>query len=263
MPRRALLLVFLGVISPAWGAGSDPIELRVFAASSLREAFTQIGALFQKEHPRSYVVLNLAGSEELASQIVNGAEADVFASADTANLDKVAAAKLSRPARIFARNMPVVVVSRDAAATVRTFADLPRAGRIVLGDAEVPIGRYAREILDRASRRYGPDFRQRVEQRVVSNELNVRQVLAKVTLGEADAAIVYRTDAAAVGDRVTVIEIPRDVSVVAEYPIAVLVAAPEPHLADEWIATVLSADGQRALTERGFLPAPHADGAEP
>jgi molybdate transport system substrate-binding protein len=263
MCRRALLLVFLGAFSTAWGTGSDPIELRVFAASSLREAFEQIGALFEKEHPRSYVVLNLAGSEELASQIVNGAQADVFAGADTANLDKVAAAKLSRPARIFTRNTPVVVVSRDAATTVRTFADLPRAGRIVLGDAEVPIGRYSREILDRASRRYGPDFRRRVEQRVVSNELNVRQVLAKVTLGEADAAIVYRTDAAAVGNRVTVIEIPPDLNVLAEYPIAVLVAASEPRLANEWVATVFSDGGQRALTERGFLPAPRADGAEP
>jgi molybdate transport system substrate-binding protein len=266
MRSRALLLalaVSFGGPGPTGAVGTDPIELRVFAASSLREAFTEIAALFEKENADARVVLNLAGSAELASQILNGAQADVFASADAGNLDKVAAAGLARPARIFARNAPVVVVSRDAAATVRTFADLPRADRIVLGAAEVPIGRYSREILDRAARRYGPDFRRRVEQRVVSNELNVRQVLAKVTLGEADAAIVYRTDAATADDRVRVVEIPAELGVVAEYPIAVLVAAPQPTLAEAWVALVLSARGQRALTERGFLPAPRADGAEP
>jgi molybdate transport system substrate-binding protein len=118
----------------------------------------------------------------------------------------------------------------------------------------VPIGRYAREVLDRASERYGADFRKRVEARVVSNELNVRQVLAKVRLGEADAGIVYRTDVTSVGGDVAVVEIPRAVNVVAEYSIAVLKSAPDRMLAAAWVEAVAAPEGQAVLAAAGFLP---------
>lgn len=254
--RIAVLVVslVLALPAPARAAGPASDELVVFAATSLREVFTQIAERFEQQYPGTHVVLNLAGSQDLVAQIENGAAADVFASADAANMEKLAAAKLIEAAHVFARNAPVVVVAREAAADVRSLQDLPKADRIVLGVSEVPIGRYARKILDRAGERYGGDFRRRVEQRVVSNELNVRQVLAKVTLGEADAAIVYRTDAATAKDRVAIVGIPDEVNAVAEYPIAVLTGAPHRPLAEQWLSAVLAPEGQRALADAGFLP---------
>ncbi len=254
---RAPLLVVslvLALLAPARAATATSGELVVFAAASLREAFSAIAERFETQHPGTRVALNLAGSQDLVAQLEHGAVADVFASADTASMDKLAAQGLVEPARVFARNAPVLIVAREAADPVRSLADLPKADRIVLGVPEVPIGRYARQILDRAGQRYGADFRRRVEQRVVSNELNVRQVLAKVVLGEADAAIVYRTDAATAKDRVAVVAIPDEVNAVAEYPIAVLTGAPHRPLADQWLSAVLDADGQRALADLGFLP---------
>jgi len=117
----------------------------------------------------------------------------------------------------------------------------------------VPIGRYSLQILDNASKALGNDFRARVEEHVVSRELNVRQVLAKVTLGEADAAIVYRTDVATDEGAVGVVTIPPELNVLAEYPIAVLEGAPHPELARAWVALVLSVEGQTALSMAGFV----------
>lgn len=250
----AVLSLVLALLAPARAAAAASGEVVVFAAASLREAFTAIAERFEQRHPGTRVVLNLAGSQDLAAQIDHGAVADVFASADAVTMDKLAAAELVGPVRVFARNAAVLVVARDAAGDVRRLEDLPEASRIVLGVPEVPIGRYARQILDRAGARYGADFRRRVERRVVSNELNVRQALAKVKLGEADAAIVYRTDAVTAADRVSIVAIPDDINVVADYPIAVLTGAPHRPLAEQWLSAVLAADGQRSLADLGFLP---------
>jgi molybdate transport system substrate-binding protein len=146
----------------------------------------------------------------------------------------------------------VLVVAAVASERIPSFEAFPLAERIVLGVPEVPIGRYSLEILDRAST-VTPDFRTNVEARVVSRELNVRQVLAKVAIGEADAGIVYRTDVRAT-EGVAVREIPSMLNVIAEYPIAVLHEARNPQLAAELVALVRSAQGQRALDEAGFLP---------
>lgn len=251
LPVLGLALALLAA-SRAPAAADD--EVVVFAAASLREAFAAIAGRFEKQHPGTRVVLNLAGSQDLAAQIDHGAVADVFASADAATMDRLAAAQLVGPVQVFARNAAVLVVARDAAADIRSLEDLPRASRIVLGVPEVPIGRYARQVLDRAAGRYGADFRRRVERRVMSNELNVRQALAKVKLGEADAAIVYRTDAATAADRVSIVAIPDEVNAVADYPIAVLTGAPHRSLAEQWLSAVLAAEGQRALADLGFLP---------
>jgi len=223
-------------------------ELVVFAASSLREAFQQLGNSFEQGQPGAHVALNLAGSQDLRVQIENGAAADVFASADLRQMQ--ALAKLAVAPKIFARNVPVLVVPAGNPAGLRSFADLPKARRIVLGAAEVPIGAYTERILEAA----GPEFRRRVEERVVSRELNVRQVLAKVALGEADAAIVYRTDAQAAAGKVQMLEIPG--APVAEYPIAPLAGAPHPELARRFVELVLSPAGQRVLENFGFLRAP-------
>jgi molybdate transport system substrate-binding protein len=249
----AVVAALLASVVHAGAAEASERAMVVFGAASLREPFGTIAERFETRHPGVHVVVNLAGSQELAAQILNGAAADVFASADPANMAKLVKLGLVERPRLFARNAPVLVVTPDSPTPIRSLEDLPRAARIVLGGPEVPIGRYTREILERASERYGRDFRKRVEERVVSNELNVRQVLAKVRLGEADAGIVYRTDVTSVGGDVVVVEIPPGVNVIAEYSIAVLKAAPDRTLADAWVEAVSGPEGQAALAAAGFL----------
>jgi molybdate transport system substrate-binding protein len=229
--------------------------LVVFAAASLREAFTAIGQDFERAHQGVKITFNFAGTQELRTQLEHGAAADVFASADQKHMAELLRARRVTDPAVFARNEPVVVVAKPKAAALRTFADLPAAGRIVVGADEVPIGRYTRQILERAAQRLGADFRARVDARVVSRELNVRQVLAKVSLDEADAGIVYRTDAATAADRVTVVSIPEDINVIAEYPIAAVAGAAHPALARAWLELVLGPGGQQVLARAGFLPA--------
>jgi molybdate transport system substrate-binding protein len=239
----------------ALSAGAQaPREVSVFAAASLRESFAELGKQFEAAHPGVKVLFNLAGSHELRTQIENGAPADVFASADQKHMQALVAARLAAGPRVFARNEPVVVVPKGNPAGIGSLKDLPRAKRIVVGVPEVPIGAYTLRILDAASKQYGNDFRPQVEARVVSRELNVRQVLAKVGLGEADAAIVYRTDAATAKQAVEAISIPRDLNVIAEYPIAVLTRARQPELARELVELVLSSSGKEVLARFGFQP---------
>ena len=218
-------------------------QLTVFAASSLREAFTGLSAAFAKQEPGTKVALQFAGSQELRVQIDNGAAADVFASVDERHMEGLAA----RP-QVFARNELVVVMRADNPAKLRSFDDLPRAERIVLAAPEVPAGTYALQAL----RDKGPEFLRAVEERVVSRELNVRQVLAKVTFGEADAGIVYRTDARASGRDLVVLPMPG--APVARYPIAALRASASADLARKFVALVLSPAGQDILRSKGFLP---------
>jgi molybdate transport system substrate-binding protein len=230
----------------------EPRELTVFAAASLREAFEDLAHTFEARTPDVKVRLSLAGSQELRRQIEQGARVDVFASADLKHMAALAKAGLVVGPRVFARNEPVVIVPRDNPAGIASFADLPKAKKLVIGAAEVPIGAYTLEILDRA----GDEFKHRVLAHVVSRELNVRQVLAKVSLGEADAGIVYRTDALAGKDQVAVIAIPAAVNVKAEYPIAVVAHAPEAAVARAFVELVLSPDGQKRLAAAGFVVAP-------
>jgi molybdate transport system substrate-binding protein len=229
-------------------------EVVVFAAASLREAFALLGERFEQSHPGTKVVFNFAGSQELRTQIENGAPADVFASADQKHMKALVDSKSAAGQKIFARNEPVLVVPKGNPAGIGGLKDLPQAKRIVLGVPEVPIGAYTQRILDAASKRYGSDFRAKVEARVVSRELNVRQVLTKVTLGEADAAIVYRTDAATAKQNVEAIAIRADLNVVAEYPIAVLTRAKHAALARQFVGAVLSPSGRYVLALFGFLP---------
>lgn len=248
---RSLLALVL--IAPAARAEAAR-ELTVFAAASLREAFAELGSAFEREHPQTKVIFSLAGSQELRTQIEHGAPADVFASADWKHMQALVAAKLASAPRKFTSNEPVVVVPRDNPAGVKTLADLPRAQRIVVGAPEVPIGAYTVRILEAASKRYGVAFGNTVQAHIVSRETNVRQVLSKVALGEADAAIVYRTDAQASKGGVVVVSIPQELNVVAEYPVAVLDHAREPELARAFVDLLLSAAGQETLGRFGFRP---------
>ncbi|XXT21741.1 molybdate ABC transporter substrate-binding protein [Sorangium sp. So ce429] len=231
-------------------------RLVVFAAASLRDVFTALGEDFERAHAGVEVTFNFAGTQELRTQLEQGAAADVFASADQRHMAELVKSGRAVSPAVFARNEPVIVVARESAGTIRGLADLPAAARIVIGAPEVPIGRYTLEILDRASGSLGADFRARVEARVVSRELNVRQVLAKVRLGEAQAGVVYRTDARAAQEGVSVVAIPPDINVIAEYPIAVVAGAAHPGLARAWVDLVLSEAGQGALQRVGFLGRP-------
>ncbi len=250
-------LVSLLLASPARASGpdggkSDATSLTVFAAASLKEVFGKLAGTFEREHHGLKVRFNFAGSQELRAQLEHGAPADVFASADTRQMDSARAAGVVDAPKLFATNVPVIVVPADNPGKVRSLADLATVKRLVIGTPEVPIGAYTLQILDRARATLGADFPAKVQARVVSRELNVRQVLTKVSLGEAEAGIVYRTDARSVGDKVRVVEIPPDINVVAEYPIATVTRAPRPELARQWVALVTGPVGQAALAEAGF-----------
>lgn len=227
-------------------------KLVIFAAASLRDTFTAMGNDFKADHPGVELTFNFAGTQELRTQLEHGAAVDVFASADQRHMDElVRASRVTGPV-VFARNEPVIVVSSEASSSVRSLAELPSATRIVIGTPEVPIGRYTLQIFDRAQPTLGADFRARVEAKVASRELNVRQVLTKVSLGEAQAGIVYRTDALSAQGRVTVVPIPPEINVIAEYPIAIVNGAAHPQLARAWMDFVLSPEGQRTLASAGF-----------
>ncbi len=227
-------------------------ELVVFAASSLTESFEEVAAAFAAEHDVD-VILNFAGSSTLSTQIVQGAPADVFASADEAQMEVVAeAGLLSGAPQTFAQNRLVVVTPKDS--PVETLQDLAEPGALlVLAGPNVPAGRYALSVLENLNERYGADFSERVLANLVSEETNVRQVAAKVGLGEADAALVYATDAAALRG-VEVLEIPAAYNVAARYPIAVLEDSKQPELASAF-AEFVQTSAQGILAERGFSPA--------
>jgi molybdate transport system substrate-binding protein len=252
---RALLAIVLacGLVAGCGSADDADSTITVFAATSLTDAFTELGAAFEDANANATVQFNFAASSALATQINEGAPADVFASADTNQMSVVVDAGNAERPRLFATNLPVVVVSADSA--LETFEDLATEGlRLVLAGPDVPVGRYSRQILENAS---GPggisaDFAERALANLRSDEANVRAVLSKVQLGEADAGIVYQTDARVAGDDVKVIEIPAEFNVVAEYPIVAVNDSDEADVAAAFIAFVLSPDGQAILREYGF-----------
>lgn len=249
--RRLLLVPFVALAS-CKSASKPEVEITVHAASSLKEAFTEIERGFESANPGVSVSLNLAGSPELRTQIEHGAPADVIASADVKHMAALVEEKLAGPSTLFTCNEPVVVTPAGEAKPA-TFADLAGTDRLVFGTPELPIGAYTERILEAASKD-SPGFREKVEANVVSRELNVRQVLAKVTLGEANAAFVYRTDALSAGDSVRVIDVPAAYNVQAEYPIAALTGSRHPEEAAAFVAFVLSSAGQASFTRRGFRP---------
>lgn len=230
-------------------------RLVVFAASSLTESFKAIGAAFEAAHPDVTVEFNVASSSALATQIEEAAPADVFASADSAQMRRLDdGGWIEGAPRPFASNSPVLVVPSSNRAAIRTPADLARPGvKLVLAARDVPIGAYARQIIARLEGEpgYPVGYEEATLRNVVSNEANVRAVLAKVELGEADAAIVYRTDAIMARDRVQVIELPASANVVATYPIGA-VRDGRTALARAFIEYVSGVNGQALLRAAGF-----------
>jgi len=244
----------LGAALTAWGmpcasaaerpASPASAEVTVFAAASLTNAFGEIAAVFEAQHPDRRVVVNFAGSQRLAAQILEAAPADVFASADSEQMERIRGAGLlrGRP-RTFATNRLVIAVESGNPEKITSLADLSRPGLVVvLAAQEVPAGRYAREVLRKAGVALAP----------ASLETDVRSVVSKVRLGEADAGIVYRSDIVAAGKAVTMIEIPAEQNVTASYPIAVLERDTEAAAAEAFVDLVLSEPGRRILVRFGF-----------
>lgn len=230
-------------------------EVTVFAAASLTDVFKAIAADFEKAHPGVRVELSFAGSQSLRTQISNGAQPEVFASANPDHLHALAQKSLADPPQVFAHGRLVVVVPASNPAKLKTFEDIASAARIVLAGESVPAGAYANSIVAKAAAMYGDAWASDVHKRVVSREPHVRQSLHKVALGEADAAMVYATDARAAGDRVKVIEIPASLNVEASYPVSMIRGAARRDLGELFLRHLLSESGQSRLLEHGFMQA--------
>ncbi len=252
-----LLFVLLLVgCAPAVTAASAPVSqtLHVFAAASLTDAFTEIGRNFETANPGVTVTFNFAGSQALRTQIEEGAPADVFASANKTEMDTlIAGARVAEgTSEIFLNNKLVVIVPSDNPAALEKLEDLAKSGiKIVFAAEEVPVGKYTRQALDQMNGQFGSDFKEKVLANLVSNEDNVKQIVAKVQLGEADAGIVYTSDAVA-APALKTIEIPAELNVIAEYPIAALTQSADIDLGNRFMAYVLSDAGQAILQKWGF-----------
>jgi len=222
-------------------------KVTVLAAASLTETFDSLGARFEKLHPNVTVSTTYGGSGALAQQILQGAPVDVFASAADAPMTTVTRAGLASHPTEFATNVLELVVPKGNPGGVRTLSDLSKPGlKVVLCDATVPCGSAAQTLLQKTGVKVTP----------VSLEQDVKQVLAKVELDEADAGLVYVTDARSADGRVTSIAVPEATTVVNDYPIVVLKNAPNSAAAKAFAAYVLGPVGTKVLKDAGFGAAP-------
>lgn len=240
-------------------ATTAPQTLTVYAAASLTGSFGEIGKAFEAAHPGVTVKFSFAGSQAVRTQIEQGAPADVFASADHKNMDPLVTENLavSGAAQDFATNLLTVILPPKNPANIQTLQDLAKPGlKLIFEDASVPAGNYTRQILTNMSKdpTYGTDFSTKALANVVSNETDVKQVVAKVDQGEGDAGVVYVTDALAAPDLKS-ISIPANFNVIAHYPITALEKSPNSDLAAAFVAYVLSTDGQAIMKKWGFSPA--------
>lgn len=221
------------------GGGSGLEGVTVFGAASLTEVFQELAP---------DVTFNFAGSDELATQIREGAPADVYAAASPRYPDELFEEGLIEEPQIFATNQLVLIVPADNPAGIESVEDLPKDGvKLVVGAAGVPIGDYTRTVLENMGMTD-------VLENVVSNEEDVKGVVGKITSGAADAGFVYVTDATAAGDDVEAIELPEDAQAVVEYPIAVVADSENTEAAQEFVDLILGEDGQEALVDAGFGP---------
>lgn len=260
-----LLLAVPLVLASCENGSSQGITLNVYAAASLKGAFDQAGKDFMSSHANVNVVFAYGGSNALAAQIIQGASADVFASANSTQMQNVVKANDVNPGdvKIFAHNRLVVITPNvttgsGGSAKVKTLQDLADSGvKILLAAKGVPAGEYALMFLNKASSdpSFGADYQKKVLANVVSYEADVETVVSKVMLGEADAGIVYTSDAATNPTSLTPISIPDNLNVVADYPIAPIASSMQGTLAKEFISYILSSAGRATLTKYGFITA--------
>jgi molybdate transport system substrate-binding protein len=229
----------------------------VFAAASLTDAFNEIGTAFKKANPGVEVTFNFAGSAALRTQLEQGARADVFASADTMQMNSARqSGVIAEDGKIFVRNSLTMITPANNRGGVNAVADLKKPGlKLVLAAPEVPVGNYTRQMLTKASAdpAYGASFSEDVLKNLVSNEANVKQVVTKVELGEADVGIVYGSDVTpSVAPKLKTVAIPASINIIAEYPIALTEDASNPRAAQAFIDFVSSSAGQDILMKWGF-----------
>jgi molybdate transport system substrate-binding protein len=251
----ALLICACGGAMPSASAGLTPPvaataaplggKLTIFAAASLTESFNAIAAEFRKENPLVTIAANYGGSAALVGQIAQGAEADLFASADEANMQKLVDAKLNAgDPKIFANNRLQIVVQAGNPKRIAQLSDLARPDVIlVLGASSVPVGVYALQALEKAGVKVAPK----------SLEIDTKLVVAKVALGEADAGVVYSTDVKAGGPKIQGVDIPDQFNVTAKYPIAVVKGTTNAAAANAFVDFVRSAKGRELLASFGFI----------
>lgn len=262
-PHRArvsalfLLLFALSIFSLSLLACSAQAsnEIVIFAASSLTDAFHEIANEYERRTPDVTIRLNFAGSSQLATQLIEGAPADLFASANEIQMDRLVKSGqiTAEKVQLFATNRLVLIIPENNHNAIESLHDLTQRGlKLVTAAKEVPIGRYTLEALKKMeqSGQFEPGFEQAVLANIVSEEANVRQMVTKVQLEEADAAIVYQSD---VTSDLRAIPISEALNIVAQYPIAPLDDAPHPEQASDFIAFIQSPDGQAILQKWGFL----------
>jgi len=236
------------------------VTLTVVAAASLTEVFAELGRQFEASYPGVRVEFSFAGSQQLAQQLAAGAPADVFASASQKYADSaIASGRVEKGSwKTFATNRLVVIYPKANPAGLKQLGDLSKPGlKLVLAAKEVPVGQYSLDFLDKASKDpgFGPAFRDNVLKNVVSYEDNVKSLLTKVVLAEADAGIVYTTDVTPyAAGKVSRLDIPDTLNVIASYPVAAIRDSPHPDLASAFVELLLAPAGQRILAEYGFIP---------
>lgn len=241
-------------------------NLTIFAASSLTDAFNEMKAQIEAANPGTTITFNFGASSALRTQLEQGAKADLYASADTVQMENAKKANLIQGnGSLFVRNSPVIVVPADNPRGITGPADLAKPGvKLVLAAPEVPIGNYSRQIIKKLATdpAMGADYEARTFANLVSNEANVRAVLAKIQLGEGDAGIVYTSDITpTVRDQVKIVSIPTALNLLAEYPVGVVQGATNASGAQQFIAYLLSDEGQAILRKWGFLPVSSNAGA--
>ncbi len=222
---------------------SEDVTIRVYAAASLTDSFTELGKQFEEDHPGTKVQFNFGPSSGLAEQIGSGSPADVFASASPSNMDTLVQDKDAADPKDFAVNSMEIAVPPANPGKVAGVADLAKPGvKVALCQAQVPCGKVAAEVFENAGITVKP----------VTEEVDVKSVLTKVTLGEVDAGVVYVTDVLASGEKVKGVEIPADQNAQTTYPIATLTGSEHTKTADEFVGLVLSTDGAKVLEAAGF-----------
>ena len=275
LPRISLLAAFalLTTISCYLTPTSNDRDTRlvVFAASSLTESFKDAAAAFEAENPTVKVVLNFDGSQRLSTQLTHGARADLFASADWRQMETIVESGLvqGQPISFTANRLAMIAstLTQESPAESATLEYLAQPGtKVVLAQENVPVGGYTREVLKRleADPILGPGYSNRVLANLVSEESNVRYVAQKVASGEADAGIVYQTDALApdIRNRVLVVAIPESMNISASYPIAIMRGSEQQDLARRFIEFLLSDDGEKSMQRYGFGSVHRANLAE-
>ena len=237
-----------------------PRTLTVLAAASLTDSFNEMGKLFESKNPGVAVAFNYAGSQVLAQQLDQGAPADVFASASPKYMNAAVTSKRvnQSDSQNFVKNRLVVIFPKDNPAGLKTLQDLAKSGlKIDLEDKSVPAGQYSLDFLDKAVKDpdFDPKFKDNVLKNVVSYETDVKAVVSKVSLGEADAGIVYITDYNVAVDKLGKLDIPDSLNTIATYPIAPIADSKNPVLAKAFVALVLSPEGQAIMAKYGFVTA--------